>query len=169
MGSSSSKPSGTASPHVWKGSSPTASSDILESLQNSNETDASRSQTLELQIQARVAAELKKLQEEEAAALRQATEKLSAEVPSSSADSSSSTTKQPSRQAVSKEVEALRQKLDSRKQLRDIPASVETARSEVVRCLRENDRRPLDCWREVEAFKEEVRRLEKGWVEKVVG
>ena len=70
---------------------------------------------------------------------------------------------------MSKEVEALRQKLENRKQVRDIPASVETARGEVVRCLRENDRRPLDCWREVEAFKEEVRRLERGWVEKVVG
>ncbi|KAH8907831.1 putative altered inheritance of mitochondria protein 13, mitochondrial [Coniochaeta sp. PMI_546] len=161
MGSSSSKPSGTASPHVWKGSAPTASSDILESLQSSNETDVSRSQALELQIQARVAAELKRLQEEEAAALRAAEEKLSA--PSPEDDS------KPSRQAVSKEVEALRQKLESRRKVREIPASVENARSEVVRCLRENDRRPLDCWKEVEAFKEEVRRLEKGWVEKVVG
>lgn len=52
--------------------------------------------------------------------------------------------------------------------MRQLPESVENARSEVVRCLRENDRRPLDCWREVEAFKEEVKRLEKGWVEKVV-
>ncbi|KAJ9133636.1 hypothetical protein NKR19_g8967 [Coniochaeta hoffmannii] len=162
MGSSSSKPSATASPHVWKGSSPTASSDILESLQSSHETDASRSQTLELQIQARVAAELKRLQEEEAAALREVADKVSASAPE--ADDG-----KPSRQTVSKEVEQLRQKLESRKKVRDIPASVEAARGEVVRCLRENDRRPLDCWREVEAFKEEVRRLEKGWVEKVVG
>jgi altered-inheritance-of-mitochondria protein 13 len=52
--------------------------------------------------------------------------------------------------------------------VREIPDGVESARSDVVRCLRDNDRRPLDCWKEVEAFKEEVRRLEKGWVEKVV-
>jgi altered-inheritance-of-mitochondria protein 13 len=45
---------------------------------------------------------------------------------------------------------------------------VEKARDEVVKCLRENDRRPLDCWREVEKFKEEVRRVEDKWVEKVV-
>jgi altered-inheritance-of-mitochondria protein 13 len=70
---------------------------------------------------------------------------------------------------VSKEVEALKHKLETRRKVRDIPDSVEAARGEVVRCLRENDRRPLDCWREVEAFKEEVRRLEKEWVEKVVG
>jgi MICOS complex subunit MIC19 len=45
---------------------------------------------------------------------------------------------------------------------------VENARDEIVKCLRENDRRPLDCWREVERFREEVRRLEEKWVEKVV-
>jgi altered-inheritance-of-mitochondria protein 13 len=45
---------------------------------------------------------------------------------------------------------------------------VEKARDEVVRCLRGNDRRPLDCWREAERFREEVRRVEEAWVEKVV-
>lgn len=52
--------------------------------------------------------------------------------------------------------------------MRELPDTVESARSEVIRCLRENDRRPLDCWKEVEKFKDEVRRLEKGWVDKVV-
>ena len=108
-----------------------------------------------------MAAELKRLQEGETAALREAQEKLSA--PSAEDDS------KPSRHAVSKEVEALKHKLDSRRKVRSIPDSVEAAKGEVVRCLRENDRRPLDCWKEVEAFKEEVRRLEKGWVDKVVG
>lgn len=63
---------------------------------------------------------------------------------------------------------ALEARLRSRRVVREAPASVEEARSEVVRCLRDNDRRPLDCWREVAAFKEEVRRLEKGWVERVI-
>ena len=74
----------------------------------------------------------------------------------------------PSRHRVSREVEALRAKLESRRKIRELPESVETARSEVVRCLRENDRRPLDCWREVERFKEEVKRFEDRWTEKVV-
>lgn len=69
---------------------------------------------------------------------------------------------------MSKAIESLRAKLEERKQVRQLPDSLESARNDVVRCLRENDRRPLDCWREVEAFKEEVRRLEKGWVDKVV-
>lgn len=41
------------------------------------------------------------------------------------------------------------------------------AKDSVVKCLRENDRRPLDCWREVEAFKREVGRLEKGFLGRV--
>lgn len=62
----------------------------------------------------------------------------------------------------------MRTKLEARKQVRSLPEAVEGARSEVIRCLRENDRRPLDCWQEVENFKAEVKKLEKGWVEKVV-
>jgi altered-inheritance-of-mitochondria protein 13 len=69
---------------------------------------------------------------------------------------------------VSKAIADLRAKLEERKKVRELPDSVQSAQNDVVRCLREHDRRPLDCWREVEAFKEEVRRLEKGWVDKVV-
>ena len=65
-------------------------------------------------------------------------------------------------------MQALRKKLESRKKLADVDQGVEKAKSEVVRCLRENDRRPLDCWKEVETFKEEVRKLEGLWVEKIV-
>jgi altered-inheritance-of-mitochondria protein 13 len=28
--------------------------------------------------------------------------------------------------------------------------------------------RPLDCWKEVQVFKEEVKKLEKGWVERAL-
>jgi altered-inheritance-of-mitochondria protein 13 len=46
---------------------------------------------------------------------------------------------------------------------------VEQARNEVVTCLRLHDRRPLDCWKEVEGFKKEVARLEEAFVDRVVG
>ncbi|GKT96335.1 DUF1690 domain-containing protein [Colletotrichum tofieldiae] len=124
-------------------------------------TDLSRSQLTELQIQARVAEELKRLQAKESEALKLAHEKIAAE-------DKPAPEGQRSHESVAKEIEALRAKLAERKKVRDLPEGVETARSNVVRCLRENDRRPLDCWKEVEAFKEEVKRLEKGWVEKVV-
>lgn len=127
------------------------------------QVDASRAQALELQIQTRVAAELARLQEREAAALKEARDKVSeaAEAAKGAGDAS--------RHAVSKEVEALRARLEGRRRtVREVPASVEKARGDVVRCLRENDRRPLDCYKEVEAFKEEVRKLEKNWVDRVV-
>ena len=43
------------------------------------------------------------------------------------------------------------------------------ARGEVVRCLSVNDRRPLECWAEVEKFREMARRREGGFVTGVVG
>ncbi|KAI1109632.1 hypothetical protein F5Y14DRAFT_455801 [Nemania sp. NC0429] len=162
MGSSSSKPAGDS--HTWKASSPVGvSQDVVDSLQSSRESDVSRAQNLELAVQARVSEELKRLSAQEDAALKASLEKAS-----ESAAEQDPTTAQGDRRTVSAEVEALRARLHKRKQLRPLPESVERARGDVVRCLLENDRRPLDCWQEVEAFKEEVRRLENSWVDKVV-
>lgn len=135
-----------------------------------SQTDVSRLQALELHIQERVAAELKRLRAQESETLREAQQKLSAG-PATDQQGSEHQQQQlagPSRQEVSKAIGDLRAKLEERKKVRQVPETLEKARDEVVRCLRENDRRPLDCWREVEAFKEEVRRLEKGWVDKVI-
>ncbi|KAI1851906.1 hypothetical protein JX265_008288 [Neoarthrinium moseri] len=164
MGASSSKPADGQTSHVWKASGPVGvSQDVVESLQGSTETDRSRAQTIELAVQARVAEELKKLTSQESEALKAAHKKAS-EITDAEAQKEAGN----SRQRVSKEVEALRARLEKRKQLRELPESVEKSRSEVVQCLIANDRRPLNCWKEVENFKEEVRRLEKEWVERVV-
>lgn len=115
-------------------------------------------------MQARVAEELKKLEKGESAALKAAYQKAAAEDEKKLQDEADSK----NRHTVSKEVEALRTRLDKRKQLRVLPDSVERARTGVLECLRDNDRRPLNCWQEVENFREEVRRLEKEWVDRVV-
>ncbi|GAP86576.1 putative duf1690 domain-containing protein [Rosellinia necatrix] len=161
MGSSSSKPAGDS--HTWNASSAVGvSHDVVDSLQSNRESDVSRAQNLELAVQARVSEELRKLSAQESDQLKTTLNKASEVTDKEAAEA------QGDRQTVSAEVEALRARLHKRKQLRPLPESVETARSEVVRCLLENDRRPLDCWQEVESFKEEVRRLEKSWVDKVV-
>jgi len=129
------------------------------------QTDISRQQAAELLVQQRVAAELKRLREQEIEALREVQQRLSAE-PDLAEDQQQHQTSI-TRQQVAKQIDDLRSKLEERRQVRPLPESVEKARSEVVRCLREHDRRPLNCWQEVEAFKEEVRKLEKGWVDKV--
>lgn len=112
-----------------------------------------------------MAAELRRLHADEDGRLAQILDKTAAET----APERTST----SRGEVAEEIRALEARLRSRggdklAAARETPEAVERARSEVVRCLRDNDRRPLDCWQEVAAFKEEVRRLEKGWVERVI-
>ncbi len=67
-----------------------------------------------------------------------------------------------------KEIESLKEKLGQRKQLRDVDKDVEKAKEDVVSCLRLNDRRPLDCWKEVQAFKAEVAKMEGKFVERVM-
>ena len=61
----------------------------------------------------------------------------------------------------------LRQKLDARKKVEKVTPEVEKTKENLVQCLRTNDRRPLDCWQEVEQFKREVGRLEQAFVQKV--
>ncbi|KAK5684029.1 hypothetical protein LTS10_003893 [Elasticomyces elasticus] len=69
--------------------------------------------------------------------------------------------------SVKKEIMDLRQKLESRKKVEDVPKGVEQAKEKVVQCLRTNDRRPLDCWQEVEEFKREVGKLESEFVRRL--
>lgn len=66
------------------------------------------------------------------------------------------------------ELEKLKTGLNARKKVRDMPRDVEKAREGLVGCLKLNDRRPLDCWREVEAFKESVRKMEQDFIERVL-
>lgn len=144
------------------------------------QTDSTRAKTLELHIQARVAEELKRLQEREEQTFRDLAAKLSADdergpaspdAADSAANTDSNTIHALSRASVQRDVAALKQKLENRKKVVEIgvlDAGVEKAREDVVKCLRANDRRPLDCWKEVEAFRDEVKKLEEKWVEKIV-
>jgi altered-inheritance-of-mitochondria protein 13 len=76
--------------------------------------------------------------------------------------------KEMTRNTVTEEVEQLRAKLANRKKLEQVDADVGKAKDAVIACLRTNDRRPLDCWQEIETFKKEVGRLEKQFVEKTI-
>lgn len=71
---------------------------------------------------------------------------------------------------MQKEIESLKRKLEKRKVREEVAGDegVERAKGKLVKCLREKDRRPLDCWEEVEGFKREVGRLERRFVEGVL-
>lgn len=71
--------------------------------------------------------------------------------------------------SVMSEIEQLRSRLDGRRKLAELDEGVARARADVVGCLRLNDRRPLDCWKEVAAFKREVARMEQAFVDRIVG
>jgi altered-inheritance-of-mitochondria protein 13 len=74
-----------------------------------------------------------------------------------------------SRDSVASEIEQLRSRLDGRRKLAELDEGVEKAKADVVGCLRLNDRRPLDCWQEVDAFKREVAKMEQAFVDRIVG
>lgn len=146
------------------------------------QTDSVRSRNLELQVQNRVTSELEKIRDTEAQRLAAMTESLtpsSAEEPSEPsltekiADAvtpSALQSKNPNRShdSVSKEVAELKAKLERRKKLDAKDPSIEKAKEGLVQCLRLNDRRPLDCWSEVEAFKAEVAKLELKFVDRAL-
>ena len=75
-----------------------------------------------------------------------------------------------SRVKVQEEIEKLKGKLKERQLKEDITADKEVnqARVKVAACLRLNDRRPLDCWKEVETFRREVGRLEGAFLGRVL-
>ncbi|KAI9817536.1 MAG: hypothetical protein M1827_001147 [Pycnora praestabilis] len=192
MGSNTSKPSASSSQHVFASETPVRfSQELVNSLQTNPETDSTREKTLELHIQERVAQELERLQARESQMLKDLEDKISTS-PDGSTDSShtQSTTipdqsqdvggkdssakaagdklRDLNRDSVQKNVTELKKRLEGRRKLEDLDKDVEKAKSDIVNCLRTNDRRPLDCWKEAEAFRREVARLEKGFVEKVV-
>ncbi|CZR51679.1 related to ochre suppressor tyr-tRNA [Phialocephala subalpina] len=171
MGSGSSKPDSTPKSQVWTAETPVRfSQGLVDSLQSSPESDSTRSKQLELHIQSRVAEELRALQDRASKDFADLQSRLSSEESQkpSSPKSEGDHLRELGREAVQNDVQQLRKKLEQRKKLSDIDERIENAKGAVVKCLRDNDRRPLDCWKEVETFKQEVRRLEGTWVEKVV-
>ncbi|KAL8797634.1 MAG: hypothetical protein Q9182_007154 [Xanthomendoza sp. 2 TL-2023] len=193
MGQNPSKLPPSSTQHVFKSESPVNfSPDLINALQASPETDSTRSKDLELHIQRRVHSELTRLDAEQTKRLAELQEQISAS-PDSTTKSTHPDARTPdqstsfggvdhkaaaegdklrdlSRQSVQKEIDMLKEKLKRRKIKEEVvrDKTIEKAKSEVVNCLRLNDRRPLDCWREVEAFKEEVGRLEKEFLGKIM-
>lgn len=177
--------------HVFTASTPiNFSSELVESLQTSAETNSTRAKALDLHIAQRVHEELAKLQSEQTSAVEAAKQQILREAEQLKEGSGAASdgglkeklpaalgggkseeeqkAKEQTSQKVLDEIERLKKELGQRKVLRELPKELERAREGVIACLRVNDRRPLDCWREVEAFKREVRRLEGDFVSKVL-
>ncbi|KAL9103925.1 MAG: hypothetical protein Q9163_001073 [Psora crenata] len=194
MGSSPSKPS-TPNEHVFTAETPIRfSPDLARSLEQTPESDNTRASDLELHIQRRVADELRRLEAETTASIKKLEDEISSVPDKAISDGHNATqAKLPdkldsaggvesvgsasgdkphelSRTKVQEEIDKLKRKLQERKMREDVVSDkeVEKAKDKLVHCLRVNDRRPLDCWKEVETFKREVGRLEKGFLGRVI-
>lgn len=164
------------------------------------QTDSTRAQTLELQVQSRVNEELTRIRDAGAQKLSDLTASLTTNIQASSpeappaedpahnphslayhlsspfyqdhsagkpaATAAPRTDSGRSHASVQQEIMDLKAKLESRKQIEKTSPEVEKARETVRNCLRKNDRRPLDCWEEVEQFKAEVGKMEKAFVQR---
>ncbi|KAL6721954.1 hypothetical protein ACLMJK_001059 [Lecanora helva] len=195
MGAGPSKPAQADVQHVFTRETPVRlSPNLVDSLELSPESDSTRSKDLELHIQSRVEAELKRLDEETSKTLKELQESISA-APDATTETVDGTaqshisdqlaslvgkdaqakredggSKDLSRASVQKEIDTLKEKLKRRQMKEDVvnDKEVNKAKEEVVRCLRVNDRRPLDCWKEVETFRREVGRLEGAFLGRVL-
>jgi len=178
--------------HVFNADAPVRlSQSVLSSLQGNADSDSTRAKDVEHKIQSRVNAELKRIRAGQASQLERLTASLTTDRAEPSADeqpqhdpnsllahlsspfyqdhsggSKTSADSGRSHDSVHREVADLRSKLDLRKKLERVSPEVEKAKEELVSCLRTNDRRPLDCWQEVETFKTEVGKLEKAFIQK---
>lgn len=160
------------------------------------QSDSTRAKDLELKVQQRVNNELQRIRDRQAAQLTNLTASLTTNpqaegVPAERTQRDPNTlaahlsspfyqdynapagaVASPKRESdrthdsVQKEIMDLRQKLEARKKVDKVSPEVEKAKEELVTCLRTNDRRPLDCWQEVETFKQEVGKLEKAFIQK---
>ncbi|KAJ5122967.1 hypothetical protein N7448_009064 [Penicillium atrosanguineum] len=217
MGAGSSKPEAAgSSSHVFSSNSPIQfSSNLVDALQSTSETDSSRTKAIELEIQKRVAHELERLHQREKQTLAEIEKKLSevkntGSLPVTAATAPVASTssgytvgslnldaprvpfagrehepspvftapaaapqavanRDTSRDSVASEIDQLRSRLDGRRKLAELDEGVSKAKADVVGCLRLNDRRPLDCWQEVDAFKREVAKMEQAFVDRIVG
>ncbi|TKA74528.1 hypothetical protein B0A49_04049 [Cryomyces minteri] len=189
MGSGSSKPEAQ---HVFSADTPVRFSQEASTkklIGRNFKTDSTRSRNLELQIQSRVTTELERILRSSTQRLTDLQDQISSEEHSASPVSEPADPslverigdkltgqdtaakhhqKNVSRDSVSEEIAELKRKLQARKKLEGMDRGVEKAKEDVVQCLRKNDRRPLDCWKEVETFRNEVGRLEKAFVERTV-
>jgi len=135
---------------------------LVHTLTSTGETSLSREQALELHVQARVSEELRRLEEREGEILRGVEERMEKKAEDGGNSGGD-------REKVRQEIEGLRARLVGLHGVGEVTEEVQLARKGLVGCLRMNDARPLDCWKEVEEFKRQARRMEKEFVVRIVG
>lgn len=124
------------------------SASFLSHLENSQESDYTRSQYTEKYIQERVASELKKLE-------GQALEKFhNTTAIALSKEGEDKLSVKSSNEKISNLTKVLEE--SAKLAQVDLGSDIKDARQSVVACLKDNQGKPLNCWDEVEQFKKLV-------------
>lgn len=144
MGSSTSKPENK----VFTPQAPIDfSASFLSQLENSPESDYSRAQYTEKYIQDRVAQELKKLEAQTIKQFQQTTN--DAILPK---DDQKRISVPSSNEKILHLKQLMKENIDLTKV--EVTDEVKTAREKVVSCFKDNNGKPLNCWDEVQAFRQ---------------
>ncbi|KAL6453914.1 MIC19 MICOS complex subunit MIC19 [Candida maltosa Xu316] len=149
MGSNSSKPE----TKVFTPETPIDfSATFLSQLETSPESDFSRAQYTEKYIQDRVASELSKLEKQTIKEFKNTTDKAILKDEGEAKLSVAS---------VNEKIGKLTDLLKENASLAKIvtPANVQESRDAVIKCLKDNQGKSLNCWDEVEGFKQLVKEL----------
>ncbi|KIM28872.1 hypothetical protein M408DRAFT_23518 [Serendipita vermifera MAFF 305830] len=129
-----------------------------------------REEALDKHVRQRIQAEISKLQEEEdvvKSALRAALEKENLDQSKTGDDSDATNAGSRGTASLREDIEAVKKRVEKYSQRRQLgsDSAVEASRQAVVKCYRENPERPLDCWRQVEEFKQQVASIETKFVD----
>lgn len=154
MGASQSKQQETPQSKVFLPKTPTEfSNSLVGKLDSSVESDYTRTQYTEKHIQDEVANELRKIEQESAKALKEAFNKL----PESESNNNNNTNTDGN--SLRQKLDELKSKLDSRPAPQQLGKEISNTREQLVKCFKDNKDKPLNCWDEVQKFKESVQNL----------
>ncbi|KAH7340279.1 hypothetical protein B0J17DRAFT_650623 [Rhizoctonia solani] len=169
MGSQQSSPGG--SQVVYSNETPIQfSKDVINHLADTRDSPnpaPERQQALDAVVRQRIQSEMKRLQEAEAlvqADIEAALERENLDREKQVAETDSAVVSSEELRNELEEVQRRADKFKSRMSLEHAP-EVKESQAKLLACYRNNLDRPLDCWEEVEHFKEAVSKLEKASTE----
>ncbi|WVQ67097.1 uncharacterized protein L199_005291 [Kwoniella botswanensis] len=140
------------------GTSVQFSPSLISRLSSPSDSSSSSSNSADDIVRRRLAAESANLRSQEAEILSKINaalekENLDKEKPGMSSE------------VLGKDIEQIREKVERLKEKKlNTSKGVREAREQVEKCYLTNPEKPLDCWKQVEAFKSEVAKLEQAFV-----
>jgi len=130
-------------------------------------TDPARQSTLDEHVRSRIQAELTRLQAEEEQVRQQIETALEKENLDREINTAKDDEKATSSSALHDELEEVQKRAErflARRKMDDLP-EVKVKQEAVLQCYQNHPKTPLECWREVEEFKQSVSALEKKFVD----